>query len=224
MKSKIIPVIAIDGPSGSGKGTISQLLAKKFGWNFLDSGAIYRVLAFAAIKHRLNPNSIEDLTQQAKHLDLQFEPSEEKPQIIFEGANITELIRTEEIGVIASKIAVHPSIRDALLQKQRAFKKVPGLVADGRDMGTVVFPEAEHKFFLVASLEERALRRFKQLQQKGDLTSYENILADLSERDYRDKERPVAPLKPAIDAIVIDTTGLKIDQVLQRVLNFIDQQ
>jgi cytidylate kinase len=219
--SHITPVITVDGPSGSGKGTISQLLAKKFDWHFLDSGALYRTLAYAAKKHNIDLEDAEALVKQAQVLDLHFkvDADHHNSQIIFEAEDVTEKIRDETVGVAASKIAVHQSVRDALMQRQRDFQRPPGLVADGRDMGTVVFPEARHKFFLGASLEERALRRFKQLKQKGELTAYEDILADLSARDYRDKERIASPLKPAEDAVVIDTTGLSIDQVMQKVLD-----
>ncbi len=218
-----IPVITIDGPSGSGKGTISFLLAEILGWHFLDSGAIYRVLAYAALKEHLTENAVAELTKLAANLALRFQinSTTKTTQIFYAAEDVTEIIRDEVIGVMASKIAVHASVRAALLQKQRDFQQQPGLVTDGRDMGTVVFPNATHKFFLSASLEERAMRRFKQLQQKGEKVSYENILADLTTRDVRDKERAIAPLKPAEDSILIDTTGLSINEVLQQVLTAI---
>lgn len=214
-----IPVITIDGPSGSGKGTISFLLAKKLGWHFLDSGAIYRVLAYAALQAEISADEIEALTNLAAKLPLTFrpEPSTMLIHVFYSEEEVTEKIRDEQVGVMASKIAVHPDVRAALLQRQRDFQKSPGLVTDGRDMGTVVFPAATHKFFLFAKLEERAIRRLKQLEQMGEKASYEAILADLTSRDVRDKSRAVAPLKPAEDAIIIDTTGLSIEQVLQQV-------
>lgn len=217
--SQTIPVITVDGPSGSGKGTISQLLAKKLDYHFLDSGALYRVLAYAAIKHNIELENVQALVELAEALDICFKVDAEhnNTQIIFENEDVSDEIREESVGIAASKIAVHQLVRDALMQRQRDFQKKPGLVADGRDMGTVVFPGAQHKFFLGASLEERAMRRFKQLQQKGELTAYEDILADLSARDYRDKERKASPLKPAENAVIIDTTGMNIEQVMCKV-------
>lgn len=214
------PVITIDGPSGSGKGTISFLLAEKLGWHFLDSGVIYRVLAYAALKQQVSPDAVLSLEALAKALQLNFEldPKSKSMRIFYNSEDVTEKIREEAVGVMASKIAIHPVVRTALLQRQRDFQQAPGLVTDGRDMGTVVFPQAKYKFFLSAKLEERAMRRFKQLEQMGEKACYEDILADLTARDYRDRERAVAPLKPAADAILIDTTGLSINQVLQNVL------
>lgn len=216
----LAPVITIDGPSGSGKGTISFLLAKKLAWHFLDSGAIYRVLAYAALQLGIPADAVQELTQLAEKLPLAFQPhpSTMMTQVFYGEEEVTEKIREEQVGVMASKIAVHADVRAALLQRQRDFQQAPGLVTDGRDMGTVVFPHANYKFFLSAKLEERALRRLKQLEQMGDTASYEAVLADLTSRDARDKSRAIAPLKPAEDAIIIDTTGLTIEQVLQQVL------
>lgn len=218
-----VPVIAIDGPSGSGKGTISFLLAEKFGWHFLDSGVIYRVLAYAALKHNLAADAIPELTELAADLALTFQldPITKSTQIFYSNEEVAEKIRSEAVGMMASKIAVHQAVRAALLQRQRDFQKAPGLVADGRDMGTVVFPNAKYKFFLSAKVEERAQRRCKQLQEKGENPSYEAILVDLAARDLRDRDREVAPLKPAEDAVIIDTTGLSIEAVLQQVLQSI---
>lgn len=216
MQVKTIPVITIDGPSGSGKGTLSLLLAKRLGWHFLDSGAIYRALAYAVLEQAIDKNDDEAICKLAYQLSLFFEEDTKTKasKIFLHDQEITERLRAEAVGSMASQVAVHSKVRAALLQIQRDFLKSPGLVADGRDMGTVVFPKASHKFFLTASLEERARRRYKQLQQT---IAYEAILAELSIRDQRDKQRSVAPLKPAEDAILIDTTGLSVEEVLEAV-------
>ncbi len=223
------PVITIDGASGTGKGTVSQMLAKRLGWKFLDSGALYRVLALAAQKHGV-PIDIENAENKeeaekplkvlAEHLDVQFiaRESGELPKIILEGENVTDIIRTEKIGNAASIVAASPAVRAALLSRQRAFRDAPGLVADGRDMGTVVFPDAELKIFLVASPEERALRRYNQLKERGISVTLSDLIKELRERDRRDQERTVAPLKPAEDAIRIDTDRLNVDQVVERII------
>lgn len=213
------PVITIDGASGTGKGTVSQLLAKYLGWKFLDSGALYRVLALAAQKHGVALDNEKALNVLAEHLDVQFIANEsEPPHIILEGEDVTETIRTEPIGNSASIIAALPDVRAALLSRQRAFRDYPGLVADGRDMGTVVFPDAQLKIFLLASPEERALRRYNQLKERGISVTLGGLIEELRVRDRRDKERKVAPLKPADDAICIDTDRLTIEQVVERIL------
>jgi len=213
------PVITIDGASGTGKGTISQLVAKRLGWNFLDSGALYRVLALAAQKHSVPLDDEKSLEVIAANLDVQFLAQENKlPIIILEGENVTETIRTEKVGNVASIIAVLPAVRVALLSRQRAFRQAPGLVADGRDMGTVIFPDAELKIFLFASPEERALRRFNQLKDRGISVTLGDLIEELRERDKRDQERAVAPLRPAPDAVSIDTDNLSIEQVVDRIL------
>lgn len=216
--TSIIPVITIDGPSGSGKGTVSKLLAEKLGWNFLDSGAIYRVFALASLQAKIDSTDLIALKKLVASLEIKFLPSS---QIIHQGRDISRAIRQEGVGVYASKLAENPEIRSVLLKVQRDFLQVPGLVADGRDMGTVVFPGAKLKFFLTARAEERAKRRQRQLQEKGINVSLTEILRDLVERDARDQRRAVAPLKPADDAIIIDTTNLSIDAVLQEVLNYV---
>lgn len=214
------PVITIDGPSGSGKGTISQLLAQRLGWNLLDSGALYRVLALAAKQHAVDLTNADGLTVLAGHLDVQFRATDmgAAPRVILEGEDVTDVIRTEECGDMASQVAAIPSVRQALLERQRAFCEQPGLVTDGRDMGTVIFPQAVLKIFLDASAEERAQRRYNQLKEKGINGSLARVLEELRERDRRDTQRAVAPLKPAKDAIKIDTTGLSIQQVLDQVI------
>lgn len=215
------PVITIDGPSGSGKGTVAGLLAKRLGWNLLDSGALYRLLAFAARNHGVDLTNEESLKVLAAHLDVQFESGTQgqEQRIILEGEDVTHSIRNEQIGSGASQVASLPAVRDALLQRQRAFQEEPGLVADGRDMGTVVFPAAPLKIFLTASAEERARRRYLQLKGKGDDVSLSSLLDEISARDERDTQRAVAPLKPAQDAIQLDSTELSIEQVLERILS-----
>jgi cytidylate kinase len=218
------PVITIDGPSGSGKGTVSTLLAKKLGWHFLDSGAIYRVLAVASIHHQIPAEDETGLLPLASGLDVNFETTEKGVRVILEGEDVSDTIRTEEVGATASKIASLPSIREALLRRQRGFKQSPGLVADGRDMGTVVFPEAQVKIFLTASAEERADRRFKQLKDMGHNVSMLRLLQDIKARDERDANRTVAPLVPAKDALILDSTKLDIEQVLERIEVFIEEK
>ncbi|TBU86374.1 (d)CMP kinase [Phytopseudomonas dryadis] len=217
----VAPVITIDGPSGSGKGTVAGLLARQLGWNLLDSGALYRLLAFSARNHGVDLTNEESLKLLAAHLDVQFfAAGEGKPQrIVLEGEEVTDAIRNEQVGAGASQVAALPAVRDALLQRQRAFKEAPGLVADGRDMGTVVFPDAPLKVFLTASAEERAQRRYLQLKAKGDDVNLASLLDEIRARDERDTQRAVAPLKPAADAIQLDSTELSIEQVLERILS-----
>ena len=218
------PVITIDGPSGAGKGTASTLLAKKLGWHFLDSGAIYRVLAVASLHHQIPAEDESGLLPLAAGLDVNFEATEDGVRVILEGEDVSDTIRTEEVGATASKIASLPSIREALLRRQRGFKQTPGLVADGRDMGTVVFPEAEVKIFLTASAEERADRRYKQLKNNGHDVSMLRLLQDIKERDERDANRTIAPLIPAKDALILDSTYLNIEQVLEKIEMFIEEK
>lgn len=220
-----IPVITIDGPSGAGKGTAARLVAEKLGWHLLDSGAIYRVLAVASQHHHLGVEEEEPLIPIAAHLDVQFTISSSgESKVILEGENVTDIIRTEEIGELASKVAAFPRVREALLRRQRAFKNSPGLVADGRDMGTVVFTSAPVKVFLTASAEERAQRRFNQLKDKGFDVKIGRLLDDIRQRDERDQSRKVAPLVPAEGALILDSTELSIDEVVDRILSFTNEK
>ncbi len=221
--SERTPVVTIDGPSGAGKGTICHLLAKKLGWQLLDSGAIYRVLALAALHHNVEIDNEESISLLAAHLDVQFLTGNDDDaiKVVLEGEVVTNDIRTQECSNAASKIAAFPRVREALLRRQRAFQTEPGLIADGRDMGTVVFPEAPAKIFLTASAEERAERRYNQLQDKGFDVKIDRLLAEIKERDDRDMNRAVAPLKPAVDALVVDTTGINIEKVLEIVFEHI---
>lgn len=219
------PVITIDGASGTGKGTVSQLLAARLGWNFLDSGALYRVLALAAKNHSVALDNEKALEVLGEHLDVQFIANPDKsPKIILESEDITSTIRTEEVGNMASVIAALPAVRASLLSRQRAFREAPGLITDGRDMGTVVFPDAEIKFFLTASPEVRAERRFKQLKQQGLDVNLGSLLEELRQRDKRDSERPIAPLRPAEDAIIVDTDHLTVLQVVEKILEEISRK
>ena len=214
------PVITIDGPSGSGKGTISQLVASRLGWSYLDSGALYRLLALAAQHHSLELDDEASLETLAEHLDVEFTA---KGHILLEGEAVDDILRTEETGNMASVVAALPQVRKALLARQRAFQQQPGLVADGRDMGSTVFPAAEVKIFLTASAEARAERRYKQLIEKGFDVNLAHLLQDIESRDLRDTQRSSSPLKAADDAIVIDTTSLNIDEVVEKVMECCQQ-
>ena len=218
-RTSSIPVITVDGPSGSGKGTISHAVARELGFHFLDSGALYRLLAYAAQQSDIALDDESALAMLAGKLDIRFPAEGEADAVLLDGKNVGNDIRTEAAGAGASKVAALPAVRAALLQRQIDFRQPPGLVADGRDMGTVVFPDAEAKFFLTASAEERAERRFKQLKEKGKDAPFEEILADIRARDERDSSRAVAPLKPALDALQIDTTSLDIPTTIARVLD-----
>lgn len=213
------PVITIDGAGSSGKGTQSLLLAKKLKWHFLDSGALYRVLALASQKHHVDENNEQALEKLAIQLDVRFiEEAGESSRVILENSDVTDEIRSPDCGNTASRISVYPSVRQALLDRQRAFRQSPGLVADGRDMGTVVFPDANFKIFLTATVEARAFRRYTQLQAKNISVSLKDVLAELVERDRRDTERQSAPLKPAPDAWIFDTTTLSVDEAFSCII------
>jgi len=219
------PVITIDGPSGAGKGTAARLVAEQLGWHLLDSGAIYRVLAVATQHHHLAVEEEEPLIPIAAHLDVQFEITNNgDSKVILEGEDVTNTIRTEEVGAIASKVAAFPRVREALLRRQRAFRLAPGLVADGRDMGTVVFIDAPVKVFLTASAEERAERRFNQLKEKGFDVKITRLLDDIRQRDERDQNRSVAPLVPAEGALILDSTELSIDEVVNEIMLFANEK
>jgi cytidylate kinase len=201
-----------------------MLLAKKLGFQLLDSGAIYRVLALAAIHHGVDTESEDALVPLATHLDVQFVAEGDLVKVILEGEDVSGELRKEETGMAASKVAALPRVREALLRRQRAFETAPGLVADGRDMGTVVFPTAPVKIFLDASAEERANRRLKQLQEKGLDVKFADLLSEIQERDDRDRNRPVAPLRPAEDALVLDSTSMGIDEVVEKALQYIESK
>ncbi|PWY55992.1 (d)CMP kinase [Legionella qingyii] len=225
MHHDTVPVITLDGPSGTGKGTLCQLLAKHLKWNMLDSGAIYRVLAYAARKSKIDFNDVDKLTTLARSLNLRFESSDDYGvQAILDDMNISSEIRSEQCGQDASQIAAIQEVRQALLERQRNFAQSPGLVTDGRDMGTVVFPEAVLKIFLYANEEERANRRYLQLKEKGINVSLAQVVEELAKRDVRDTARTHAPLKPADDAVQIDTTRLSIVQVFNIVLKLINER
>lgn len=214
-----VPVITVDGPSGAGKGTISHLLADKLHWHFLDSGALYRVTGQACLIEGVSWDDASRVAEVARHLDVRFSTAANGEVLVaYKGCDVSAAIRTEEGGRGASTVAVIPAVREALLARQRDFCRPPGLVADGRDMGTVVFPDAPLKLYLTASAMERAERRYRQLNEKGESVSLARLLADIEERDERDSNRDVAPLRPAEDALVIDSSGATIEQVFERVM------
>lgn len=217
------PVLTIDGPSGSGKGTISRAVADALGWHLLDSGAIYRAVGYAAGMAGIDLSDAAAVTRCAETTRIVFRDLKDggETRVIINGLDATDDIRTETCGAAASAIAAIPAVRAALFEKQRAFRRMPGLVADGRDMGTVVFRDAAHKIFLTASAEERARRRYKQLKAKGLAVTLASLLREIEARDERDATRKVAPLRPAAGAVVIDTTGMPVDEVIGRVLSVV---
>jgi cytidylate kinase len=218
-----IPVITIDGPSGSGKGTVAVRLAEKLGFTLLDSGALYRSVGIAALRGEIDLRDHQQIAELARHLNIEFGVSS-PDSVWLDGEDVSLEIRTDIGSELASQIGAIPAAREALYERQLAFRKAPGLVADGRDMGTVVFQDAIIKIYLTARPEERAQRRYKQLIDKGIDASLPDLLRDLKERDARDSERPISPLKPANDAVVLDTTDLHIDQVVAQVLDLVSER
>lgn len=214
-------VIAVDGPGGAGKGELTKRLSKALGYHLLDSGALYRVLAFAARKAGLAMFDEDSLVQEAQAMALSFQVQEDGVHVMLGREDVSKAIRTEEVGVNASKVAAHPLVRQALLQRQRDFRQEPGLVADGRDMGTVIFPDAQVKIFLDASAEVRATRRKLQLEAAGKEADFDKILQEITERDERDRNRAVAPLKPASDAMILDSTSMNIEEVFSAAMDYI---
>ena len=220
-----IPILTIDGPSGSGKGTISRHVAERLGWHYLDSGALYRAVGLAAAWEGLDLSDPEAVAQCAARTEIRFETEGAgEPHVIVNGKDATRQLRTETAGAAASAIAAHPPVRAALVALQHGFRRAPGLVADGRDMGTVIFPDAPYKVFLTASAEERAKRRYKQLKEKGVSVNLAGLLNEIAARDERDAGRAVAPLKPADDAVIVDSTGTPISEVIERVLSVLPEK
>jgi cytidylate kinase len=217
---RAVPVITIDGPSGAGKGTVSRAVARRLGWRLLDSGALYRVVALAAERRGIDLDDEPRVAGLAGTLDVEFRDADGEPHVLLDGHDVTAQLRTEGAGEAASKVAALPAVRTALLGRQRAFAAPPGLVADGRDMGTIVFPDALLKVYLSASAEERAARRYKQLKDKGIDVSLRNLSLEIAQRDERDASRPVAPLVPAADARVIDSTHLSPEEVADCILQW----
>jgi cytidylate kinase len=215
-----VKIITIDGPSGSGKGTISRILAEQLGFHYLDSGALYRLLGLVAVRHGIEISINADLTQLAKNMDVSFQAKSDGHNIVLlEGEDVTDELRTEETGALASRVAENPTVRSALLERQHQFAKLPGLVADGRDMGTEVFPEAQLKVFLTASIEERASRRYKQLLEKGENVKLRALEEQVRSRDERDMNRETSPLAVARDAVEVDSSDLTIQEAVDRVQN-----
>ncbi len=213
-----VPVLTIDGPSGAGKGTVSRLVAGRLGWHYLDSGALYRAVGVAASWADLDLSDPAALVRCTFDTDIRFQDDGGNLRVIVNGTDATDELRLETTGTLASAIAAIPEVRAALKERQRAFRREPGLVADGRDMGTVIFPDATTKVFLTASADDRARRRHNQLKEKGVSVTFDGLLREILSRDARDAQRAVAPLKPADDAVLLDTTGLSIDEVVDRVL------
>ncbi|MBX2825419.1 MAG: (d)CMP kinase [Gammaproteobacteria bacterium] len=214
-----VPVVTIDGPSGSGKGTVASRVATALNYHLLDSGAIYRAAALSALNHAVNLGEEAAVLASVEQMSTSFEPGPDGVRVVLEGVDVTDELRSERTASAASRIATMPAVRTELLQYQRDFRRLPGLVADGRDMGTVVFPDARYKFFLTASAEERAERRYNQLNKKDLQVTMESLLQEIKRRDERDSTRKTAPLLPAKDALVVDSTGISIDDVVETLLS-----
>lgn len=218
MNTSSVVIITIDGPSGAGKGTLSQLVAKHLGYHLLDSGALYRLVALSAHKLNVNFQDEQAVADVASQLQVKFDVTGDTTRILLANEDVTDAIRHETVSMNASVVAAYPKVRAALLQRQKDFAQAPGLVADGRDMGTTVFPHAQVKIYLTASAEARAERRYKQLQQKGTEVNMAELVADIKARDDRDTQRATSPLKPADDAVILDSTSMSIEQVLNTIL------
>ena len=220
--SQLIPVVTIDGPSGSGKGSISKRVSEKLGWHYLDSGSLYRALGIAAIKQGVDIASEDALAELIDEIELEFKKAEQGNWAIFlNGQQVQDQLQTEAVGDVASKIAVFPKVRSGLLAKQQTFQKAPGLVADGRDMGSIVFPNAPYKIYLTASADERGKRRHKQLIRKGISANLTDVIQDIEQRDERDKNRLLSPLVVPDGAVYIDSSSSSIDEVVAQVLNIL---
>jgi len=221
MNSAAVPVVTIDGPGGSGKGTVALCLARHLGWNFLDSGALYRLVALSAIKRNIGATEEQALGKLTRELDVVFATDGDEPAILLDAQDVTGSLRTEQVSAFSSCVAAIPGVRAGLLERQRAFRRKPGLVADGRDMGTVVFPDAQLKIFLTASVQERAKRRYKQLKEKGESVNLSRLFQDIEKRDERDRTRAISPLRPADDAYVVDSSEMGIEEVFQEILGLV---
>ncbi|MGM0657184.1 MAG: (d)CMP kinase [Pseudomonadota bacterium] len=224
MEVEAVPVLTIDGPSGAGKGAVSAAVARTLDWHALDSGAVYRSIALAALERAVAPEDESALVALARSVHLTFRAGADGIDVYLDDRDVGDSLRTEAVSVMASRVAAIPAVRAALLELQRAYRRRPGLVADGRDMGTIVFPDAGLKVFLEASVEERAKRRYKQLKEKGESVMLSRLFRDMQARDRRDRERAVAPTVPATDAVVVDSTRLSLKEVVEHVVGLARQR